>query len=216
MVNTRAVFRKYDRAKFISHLDLYRCMQRAFKRSSLPVWYTEGFNPHLYLMFPLPLSLGYESDCEIIDFSLTEELDNEYVKNKLNSALPEGIKIEKVFTPIKKHIGIAFSEFSISLFYQKDYYEEFTKFISQEKILTLKRNKKKKYVEIDLKPIINCYNIKSENNILSFDIKLPSGTQQNFNPSLLLTEFEKYIDVEADYVYVKRNKIICIDGEEFL
>ena len=86
MVNTRAVFRKYDRAKFISHLDLYRCMQRAFKRSSLSVWYTEGFNPHLYLMFPLPLSLGYESDCEIIDFSLTEELDNEYVKNKLNSA----------------------------------------------------------------------------------------------------------------------------------
>ena len=72
MIKVRAVFAKRGRAKYISHLDLNRCMQRVFKRSGIPIWYTEGFNPHIYITFALPLSLGYESGVEIMDFNITE------------------------------------------------------------------------------------------------------------------------------------------------
>ena len=56
MINIRVFYHKTSRAKYISHLDIMRCMQRAVVRAGLPVWYTEGFNPHIYLTFSLPLS----------------------------------------------------------------------------------------------------------------------------------------------------------------
>ncbi len=66
-VNTRVFFSKTDRAKYISHLDLNRVMQGAIKRAKLPVWYTEGYNPHMYVQFMLPLSLGQEGVREAMD-----------------------------------------------------------------------------------------------------------------------------------------------------
>ena len=54
----RLFYTKTGSAKYISHLDVMRAFQRAFRRSKIPVWYTEGFHPHLYLTFALPLSLG--------------------------------------------------------------------------------------------------------------------------------------------------------------
>ena len=65
LLRVRAIFEKTGRSKYISHLDLNRCMLRTFRRSGLPIWYTEGFNPHLYYAFALALSLGFESSCEI-------------------------------------------------------------------------------------------------------------------------------------------------------
>ena len=55
----RIFFEKRDRARYISHLDITRCLSRAFARTDIPVWYTEGFNPRIYMTFALPLSLGY-------------------------------------------------------------------------------------------------------------------------------------------------------------
>ena len=51
----RLFFSKKGRAVYISHLDLLRTMQRALKRAGIPVWYSEGFNPRIYLNFPLAL-----------------------------------------------------------------------------------------------------------------------------------------------------------------
>ena len=50
-VTARVFYKKQGRAKYISHLDLVRCISRALKRSKLPVWHTLGFHPHVYLTF---------------------------------------------------------------------------------------------------------------------------------------------------------------------
>ena len=57
MKTVRVFFAKEGRLKYISHLDVTRCLARVFKRSRLPIWYTQGFNPHAYLTFALPLPL---------------------------------------------------------------------------------------------------------------------------------------------------------------
>ena len=67
----RLTFAKKGRARYISHLDLMRAMQRAIKRAGVPIWYTQGFNPHSYLMFPLALPLGTESEVEVLDIALS-------------------------------------------------------------------------------------------------------------------------------------------------
>ena len=64
----RALFEKTGNARYISHLDLMRVFQRAFKRAGLPLTHTQGFNPRPSVSIALPLSLGVESRCELLDF----------------------------------------------------------------------------------------------------------------------------------------------------
>ena len=71
MQNVRVFFEKTGMTKYISHLDLMRCMTRAIKRAAIPAWYTEGFNPHLFITFALPLTLGVESLCESMDIPIS-------------------------------------------------------------------------------------------------------------------------------------------------
>ena len=72
--DVRVWFSKTGTARYISHLDLNRCMSRAFHKAKLPLWYTEGFNPHVFLTFAAPLSLGFEGRRESMDIRLIEEM----------------------------------------------------------------------------------------------------------------------------------------------
>jgi len=213
----RAVFEKKDSAVYISHLDLNRCMQRAFRRSKLPVWYTEGFNPHVYVMFALALSLGFESSCEIMDFTLTEDIPYEQIKNSLNSVLPDGIRIISVSAPKLKHTEIAFADFKIKIFNDNpvNLREKFIEFVSQEKIIVLKRNKKKQMIETDIKPVINVLDSSAKDEYLEIMLRLPAGTQKNYNPTLLTDVFCKYADIPSNAVRIERERIICSDGKDF-
>ena len=96
----RLNFSKTGRAIYISHLDINRMMTRAVRRAKLPMWYTEGFNPHPYLTFALPLSLGQSSDCEYMDIRIEGDITDEEILNRLNAVLPEGVKILSVSAPV--------------------------------------------------------------------------------------------------------------------
>ena len=96
----RLNFSKTGRAIYISHLDINRMMTRAVRRAKLPMWYTEGFNPHPYLTFALPLSLGQSSDCEYMDIRIEGGITDEEIMNRLNAVLPEGVKILSVSAPV--------------------------------------------------------------------------------------------------------------------
>ena len=107
----RAVFSKTGRAKYISHLDLMRAFQRVFKRAPLPIWHTQGFNPHVYIMFPLALPLGTDSRVEIMDFALTEDIPYGEVLERMNAQTPVGLEIVSVSKPEHKHTDITSAEY---------------------------------------------------------------------------------------------------------
>ena len=214
-INIRATFSKLDRAKYISHLDLNRTMQRALKRAGIPVWYTEGFNPHAYIMFPLALSLGVESKCEIMDIGITEEISFDEIKKRLNDVLPEGLKIYNVALQEKKHTEIAFSEYRISLcseYNSTEFSEKFDDFLNLEKIEIEKKTKKKGISLIDIKPYINLISKSIIGDTLTIELRLPAGTQTNINPSLVLDAFEAYIEKPLEIKSIERTKILCADG----
>ena len=85
--STRIWFHKFGTAKYISHLDLNRCVARAFHKAKLPMWYTEGFNPHAFVTFALPLSLGVEGKHESMDIRLLEDMPKEEIIHRLNDYL---------------------------------------------------------------------------------------------------------------------------------
>ena len=143
----RLTFAKKGRARYISHLDLMRAMQRAIKRAGVPIWYTQGFNPHSYLMFPLALPLGTESEVEVLDIALTEDWDCERLVKQLNSSMPEGLYFVKAAAPVMKHIEIARAEYEISIGFDipaEKALELFEQFVSRDVIEIQKRQKPKK------------------------------------------------------------------------
>ena len=93
----RALFEKVGTARFISHLDLMRLFQRAFKRAGLPLTHTQGFNPRPSVSIALPLSLGAESHCELLDFDLESPVPLEGIRDRLNAALIDGIRVREVY-----------------------------------------------------------------------------------------------------------------------
>lgn len=86
------VFEKLGAHRFIGHLDLVRAMQRALRRSGLPVCYSQGFNPHLLLSFAAPLSVGTEGEREIMELPLAGGISEADFLDTINRALPEGLK----------------------------------------------------------------------------------------------------------------------------
>ena len=94
----RALFEKTGNAAYISHLDLMRVFQRSFKRAGLPLTHTKGFNPRPSVSIALPMSLGVESVCELLDFELEAEgFSFEEIRDRLNANLIDGVRILGVY-----------------------------------------------------------------------------------------------------------------------
>ena len=88
-----ASFYKHEQVMFVSHLDMQRLFQRAFRRADLPLAYSNGFNPHPLLSFATALSVGYTSDCEYFDVMLSECVSPAEFKRRVNAVLPQGVHI---------------------------------------------------------------------------------------------------------------------------
>ena len=93
MSKLRLLFIKEAQASYISHLDLLRTFQRAFPRTELDIKHSQGYHPHPIISIVLPLPVGQSSDCELLDFEVTQETDGAGIAEKLNGGLPEGLTI---------------------------------------------------------------------------------------------------------------------------
>lgn len=213
----RLVFSKKGRARFISHLDLMRTFSRIFKRARIPVWYTQGFNPRLYIMFPLALPLGTESDVEIMDISLTKQMDSDELVTRINAAMPEGLRINKVTEPVMDHKEISASEYEIRFRLKDtdDTLARFKEYISQDTLIVKKHSKKKGIVELDIKPDVNLVDSFDDDGMARIDVILPSGNDKNINTSVLMDAFKEYVGAEYECIYTTRTKILTISGEIF-
>ena len=102
MDRVRLQFQKTGTAKYLSHLDLMRTMQRALNRAEVPIRYSEGFNPHALISILLPLSVGAESLCELMDIRLREPVDLTALPARLTAALPAGLAVTAAYTDGRK------------------------------------------------------------------------------------------------------------------
>ncbi len=192
--------------KFVSHLDMNRFMIRILYKSGLPIWFTEGFNPHPYLTFALPLSLGFESEYEILDIRLNDDsVSNEQVFSAISAVCPEYIKVFKVSEPKLKAGKVAFAEFKIYFDTNNSaFYDSLKQFLNKDSYICTKTTKKGKLKEIDIMPKIKKWEI--DGNVLTF--VLPAGSEDNINPTLILDAF--FVSSAKEYCFydVIRTKIL--------
>lgn len=216
MIRVRAVFEKKGRAKYISHLDLNRCMLRTFRRSGLPIWYTEGFNPHPYYSFALALSLGYESGCEILDFNLNEDIPFDVIRDKLNNVMPEGMRVVSVAEQKMKITRIAKAEYSFSLFSENtsELLKDINELLESDQILVDKKTKKG-IKTVDIKPETEVCKCEAMEKSVDMIMRLPAGTQTNYNPNLFFDALEKHGCVPFTAEKICRTGIFCENNEIF-
>ena len=206
MLRLRATFKKTGRAKYISHLDLNRCMLRIFRRSKLPVWYTEGFNPHPYYSFALALSLGFESDCEIMDFNITDDnMPLSVIKDRLNEVMPEGMGIVDIAPQKNKITVIAKAEYEFDLKADdvQGVYDAVEKLLAADEIL-IEKKPKKGIKTVDLKPDTEMVSLEKAEGAVHMAMRLPAGTKTNYNPTIFVEALRKSCEIPFEMANIRR------------
>lgn len=220
MREVRLVFSKTDRCKYISHLDINRCISRALLRAQIPLWYTEGFNPHPYMSFSLPLSLGVESLCESVDLRITGDITDEEIKNRLNEVLPSGIKIQHVYDDFRDCSEIAFSDYvyKIEFANNEEALNRIKNVLSAETVLALKKGKqgrKRILKETDIKPYIDKYSLSIREGAVVLNVRLAAGQVKNLNPSLFFDTLIRLIDMDFEWKSISRIALLDKNYKEF-
>lgn len=203
MKNVRIWFEKDGATRYISHLDLNRCMSRVMQRAKIPLWHTEGFNPHPFMTFALPLSLGIRGKRESMDIKLEKDISEQELLSRLNACLPEGIRVFAVTEPVMKPGKIAYALYQLNL--QADELDNEGLKQSLQRVLdmpqlTVLKKSKSGVKEVDIKPQLGACQLAAAGDCVSIQIVLPAGSSNNINPGLLLDAFRQYggLSLNAD------------------
>jgi radical SAM-linked protein len=208
----RIRFEKKDDIKFISHLDMMNCFQRAVRRADLEAEYSHGFNPQMHMVFSTPLSLGFASEAEYADLSFTIDYEAAYVMQKLNEATPEGINItgagvREGKVNIMADIASAEYEFRYSGGIAA---EEAAKAVVESKKLTTEKVRKGRTRIVDVRPLI--FDIKAKDDKIGMLVK--AGNSGNLNPRILVEAIAWNLDPDAvGDMYRRTAQYVQRDGE---
>ena len=216
----RALFEKTGNAVYISHLDLMRLFQRAFKRAGLPLTHSKGFNPRPSVSIALPLSLGVSSRCELLDFALEgEAVPNEEIMTRLNESLVEGVKVLKVYDNGAKIGNLAFLDCVVTLEYDRilpeDAQARIEALFAQEEVIVEKKGKNGP-VEQNIIPMIRSLSVEQ---ISLQEISLRANIccqNPTLNPMQLSAALEKYLpDLTPDFTVCSRVEIYDTKNQVF-
>ena len=207
----RLLFEKTGNAIWISHLDLMRLFQRAFKRAGFPLKHTQGYNPKPSVSIALPLSVGVESCCELLDYEIECEIpDDNTLIRRLNEALVEGVKVLQIIPSARKIRDIALLECEVTLEYDSGAGEttmdEIRQLFQRESLPVIKKSKNGP-VEQDIIPLIKRTEVFAGEQELVIRA-LVCCQNPSMNPVQLLGAIERYLpELKPDHATYRRVEI---------
>lgn len=210
----RIFFSKKGEAAYISHLDLQRVMARALRKSGMPVWYSQGFNPHIYMSFALPLPLMMESEAEAVDVKTEREDESfdPYVE-KLSAALPRGIDVQKIAPPVHGAEQIASALYRFSYPEVQDLPKVMKRYGSLQQALVTRKTKRTEET-VDLKGVLPKLGVSPQGDTC-FEARLPAGNKVHYNPVLLTGFLERAFKVPAQQAEITRLQVFTAGDEVF-
>lgn len=218
MRSVRIWFTKCDTAKYISHLDLTRCFIRAFRRTDIPLWYTEGFNPHPHLVFGLSLPLGAEGLNEAFDIRLDDDsYPDEKILESLNAVTVNGIKFLKTAEPVYKPLEIEKAEYDF--IFESDnvpaavLLEQLKSRLDSGEVFYEKKTKKKDPKLINICDYIENPQFTLSGETVMLNIFLPAGNAFTINPIHFCAALTEETDCEPSNSKVIRKNLFVKNGE---
>lgn len=213
----RLLFEKTGNAIWISHLDLMRLFQRAFKRAGLPLTHTQGFNPRPSVSIALPLSVGVESKCELLDFDLDGcSASCEDIRDKLNAALVDGIRVMGVYENGSKLKNLAYLDCTVTLEYDSgvsvDAQRNIEELFARPELIVEKKGKNGT-TDQDLIPMIRKIGVNKLDEKTLVLQALVCCQNPTLNPMQLIAAIERYLP-ELKPNFGKCCRIEIYDTEE--
>ncbi len=214
----RLKFTKKGGLKYISHLDLQRALARIIKRSHIPIRYTQGFNPHPKMVFGLPLSVGCESECELLDvyMIMDESKPNvplytpEEFKATLIPNLPIGLDYIDAYYPSKPFTSIQSAVYKVTVDLNTD--ESIIDVLKEafsQPLIVLKKSKSGDR-DVDISELIHNVEFFQNNKTVILNLTLSAQQNNYLNPELVMNALKKnsVINSAIDYYTVLRTEII--------
>ena len=203
MSKLRLLFVKEGPAAYISNLDLLRTVQRAFPRTELDIKHSQGFHPHPIISIVLPLPVCQSSDCELLDFEVTQDTDGAGLAEKLNGGLPEGLRILDCYPALRPVRELAYLRQALEELFHR------------QELLIEKRTKRKQLAQVDIAPMIRDIAFAQEENLLRVFVTV-QAQNPGLNPQLLEKAIARYLpELTPDFVRVRRRQLLDADGQVF-
>lgn len=209
-----AVFEKSERLRHIGHLDIQRAMQRALRRSGLPVSYSKGYNPHILVAFASALSTGASGRRELMDVTLEEAVEPETFLSVMNRALPPDMQLLSARVLEDRHPAlmamVAAADYTLRIMEEgaaRQLMDALSGFLAQESIVTVRRTKSGEK-ECDMKPLL--YTITGEGNCLRAVMALTE--RESCKPDMLMSALCAYAGMDMPRVMVTREGLLGRDA----
>ena len=214
------LFYQYN-LQYISHLDLQRTMHRILSRAGIPVWYSKGFNPHIKIVFSTPLSIGTQSECEMLDIRIEREISCEEIKKLLNAQVTEEMKILDVYVPTTKFSEYVWAGYQMEMCcdgLSQETADEMNRLMSSPVVMA-KKTTKSGEKEFNIIPLVRSFNtyFDKESNTVKIETVLNVSNEGYLNPALLLDLLmeKSHIDkTQEDRLWftIVRTEAFCDDG----
>lgn len=208
----RLRFEKLGNSIWISHLDLMRLFQRAFQRAGLSLTHSQGFNPRPQVSIAMPLSVGVESGCELLDFDLDGAVPSmEEIKSRLNRALVSGIRVLEVYENGVKPKYLTYLQSRLTLEYDAgipaEVEQALTALFARE-TLTVEKKSKSGITQQDLIPLLRQVTVTRANaHTLTLEV-LGCAQNPTLNPMQLCEAINRYLPaLRPDFARCRRLEV---------
>ena len=211
MSKLRLLFIKEAQASYISHLDLLRTFQRAFPRTELDIKHSQGYHPHPIISIVLPLPVGQSSDCELLDFEVTQDTDGSGIAEKLNTGMPSGLRVLDCYPATRPVRDLAFLRADVTFEYDNGVpegaCERIREFFTQEEIFVEKRTKHEGMTELNIAPLIRSLTLTEGEGVILADAVV-AAQDPGLNPALIGAAVARHLpEIAPDFVRVRRKEV---------
>lgn len=211
-----AVFEKSPRLRHIGHLDIQRAVQRALRRSGLPVSYSKGFNPHILLTFASALSTGYSGTHEIMEVQLEREVAPADFLAAMNAAMPPDMQLSSARALPDQHIAlmaqVQAADYTLTLddaAVAQTIADKLDAFLAQETIMAVRKTKSG-MKETDIRPLIHTLTVEG----CAIHAVMTLTERLACKPGMLLEALTAFCALpEAPRAMVVRNRLLGLTEE---
>lgn len=219
MSKLRLLFVKEAQAAYISHLDLMRTFQRCFPRTELDIRHTQGYHPHPILSIVLPLPVGQSSQCELLDFEVTQESDGSGIAEKLNTGMPTGIRVLDCYEATRPIRELDSLRADVTLEYDggvpQDAAQKLEALLSRDSLVIQKRTKRKELADVDIAPMLRRAVVTAGEREVYIDLTV-QAQNPGLNPQLIEKAIAAYApELVPDFLRVRRKAILDANGQDF-
>ena len=216
----RLLFEKTGSAVWMSHLDLMRLFQRAFKRADLPLKHTQGFNPRPSVSIALPLSVGVDSTCELLDFELDGvSVPCEEITDRLNRALVSGVVVRKTYENGRKLRDLALLDCEVTMEYDGGVpagaEAAISELLARDEVIVTKKTKNGMQDQNIVPMIRKTDVVRSDDHVLKLNARI-CCQNPTLNPAQMVAAIHLYLpDYAPDFTKCSRIEIFDTQEEIF-